>query len=148
MSDRNERFTVIYLRACEGPDALEVLRGHERNLRDRLTEAGIEHSNCIVLSDVGSSLSRSRPAFRRLMDLLRAGQVAVLATPSLCRLTRRIGATELVGYLQNQEGRLVLADGPVDAPALSVLRLAHEMSHELAVRLRRHHRTARMRGRR
>ena len=72
MSDGIERSIVIYLRARGGPDTPAVLRGHEQNLRDRLTEAGIEHSSCIVLSDVGSNLSASRPALRQFMGMLRA----------------------------------------------------------------------------
>jgi DNA invertase Pin-like site-specific DNA recombinase len=130
------RHTVIFVRAGRA-DALDRLRGEEQVLRRRLTEAGIDHADAVVIADVGSGRSLGRPALRRLFQMLEAGEVGVLATPSLTRLARRLEVRDLVRKLEGHGARLVLADGLVRVDAMSVIAFVHEMANEaMALRLR------------
>ena len=112
------RHVVIYLRT-QGAEADARFARDEASLRQQLTEAGIDHSDAVVLRDQCGGNRRHRPGLDRLRSMLDEGQVAVLATPDFQRIARRWDS-RLMYQLEERNVTVVLADGPMTKASLAI----------------------------
>lgn len=99
---------IAYLRDRTGdPNAL----AHQEAVARRLVPAG---ADVLVVVDVGGSGLAMRPGLERVLELVRAGGVAGIASADLTRLTRSQAVLRDVrAELERHDAALVTQSGPV-----------------------------------
>jgi DNA invertase Pin-like site-specific DNA recombinase len=97
----------------------------ERQVRECLARLGIDHRNFLVLADEAISGTKTdRPNFQRLLEMIKRGEVNVLAVDEQSRLTRGFDATKIIQDLQYSGGRFVSTSEGLDSNVSSWKMLA------------------------
>ncbi len=80
---------VIYARYSTDMQSTKSCEDQELEVRDRLAKLGIDHRYAKVIFDQAwSGTGSSRPGFVRLVEMIGRGEISILATDDLSRLTR------------------------------------------------------------
>ena len=121
------KHVAIYCRAREG--AADALVPQEAGIRRAPDEAGVTHSNAIVIPDVGHGANPALPGLAALAAMVAAGEVAVLAIAEPSRLGRGPAAPALARAVVAAGGRVITArTGELTNTALTLFAISFEDS--------------------
>jgi hypothetical protein len=136
---------VLYLRYSSDLQRADSCADQERNIRAALDRLGIDHRDALVLRDEAESGTKlSRDGFARLSQLVRDGQVRLLAVDDQSRLSRADNAFAFIQDLVFHGGRFLSTGEGIDTAQrgwelrVKVMELHHSTTiRELGHRVRR-----------
>jgi site-specific DNA recombinase len=107
--------TVIYVRYSSDMQREESCDDQAREVRRGFASRGIDSSDAQVFSDQAESGTRSdRQEFSRLMEMIKRGEVGILAVDDQSRLSRADNAFNLIKDLVYQGGRFISTGENID----------------------------------
>jgi DNA invertase Pin-like site-specific DNA recombinase len=109
------RRIVIYTRFSTDMQRSESCDDQEREVRQALLRTGINASDAIVLKDRAESGTKlDRDEFARLIRMIQAGEVAILAVDDQSRLSRADNAASFITDLVYADGRFISTGENID----------------------------------
>ena len=111
----SRKFVVIYTRFSSDMQRTESCEDQERDVRTGLLRRALHLSNVLVIRDEAVSGTKAdRPGFQRLLVMIKAGQIGILAVDDQSRLTRGDDAMRFITNLVYSGGRFISTSENID----------------------------------
>lgn len=108
------KVNVIYARFSTEMQRVESCEDQERDTRTGLARKGIERVDLVIRDEAESGTKADRPGFQRLIAMIRAGCVGILAVDDQSRLTRGDDAMAFIKDLVYAGGRFISTSENID----------------------------------
>ena len=106
---------VIYTRYSSDMQREESCEDQERDVRDGLAHKKIDHRDALVLADKAESGTKSdRAGFIRLADMIKRGELGILAVDDQSRLSRGDNVSGFITDLVFSGGRFISTGEGID----------------------------------
>ncbi|MGZ0164282.1 MAG: recombinase family protein [Planctomycetales bacterium] len=110
---------VIYTRYSSDLQSTRSCVDQEREICGGLAQKGTKHPEAVVIYDEAESGPKTfRDEFVRLQQMVRAGQVAIIAVDDQSRLTRADNAFAFITDLVYADGRFISTSEGIDTDQL------------------------------
>jgi site-specific DNA recombinase len=115
MSTQKKSYIVIYTRYSSDLQSAKSCVDQEREVRDALSRAEIDHSDAIVIHDEAESGTKVfRDQFARIESMMGAGEIDILVVDDQARLSRADNAFGFITDLVYAGGRFISTGEGID----------------------------------